>query len=437
MIGILTIFLWTIFVGCFSVPLVPEPLDRLNEINENNETQFKRRLVWSGGENALHFAVEIEKSVNGSYSNYLNEQTTKNFFDVSLLPGVYRFRIIPYDILGRPAESSRWAQFEIRSTISRDNIFSENSIEEISLAMDNITSIHTHVYENGICKICFSIEMVQIPGGTILMDSKEDVGSQQTITLASFRMSKFPVTQELYQEVMGTNPSRHNGGVGREPAAGEIQSRRPVDSVSWYEAIIFCNKLSIKEGLTPAYEMTIEYGGNLEDRSIFSSDTSTWGAVPTSNNDPRWNYIAIVPGSTGYRLTTEAQWEYACRAGSATIYYFGDNESELVNYAWYSVNSNNRTHQVGLKTPNAFGLYDMYGNVSEWCWDLAKYFGFTISSDGRNTIETGYRVRRGGSYSSSTNIYGFQLSGTIDSITADALPHRKDFNVGFRLVLPD
>jgi formylglycine-generating enzyme required for sulfatase activity len=272
-----------------------------------------------------------------------------------------------------------------------------------------------HVFVSGICTQpqCFMIEMADIPAGSFVRNT-------HTITLSAFRMSKFQVTQELYQAVMGNNPSLFSSN----PADGEIQGKRPVETVNWYHAIVFCNRLSLREGLTPAYEMQTE-----ADTSEWSSNPDTWGTLPTSSN-ARWNNVQVVDGSTGYRLPTEAQWEYACRAGSTTLWHFGDTESELVNYAWYSVNSLSRTRQVGLKLPNAWGLHDMHGNVWEWCWDWWGTFPNPADlEDPRGPASGVLRVERGGSWDSSA-------SYTESAIRSSNWPHYRDSNLGFRFVRP-
>ncbi|MDR2596963.1 MAG: formylglycine-generating enzyme family protein, partial [Treponema sp.] len=171
------------------------------------------------------------------------------------------------------------------------------------------------------------IVMVSIPAGTFIMGSpasepdREPEGADETqhsVTLSGFKMSKYEVTQEQYQAVMGSNPSFFTF-----PLAGETQGKRPVESVSWYDAIVFCNRLSIKEGLRPAYSL----GGN--------TDPAAWGNVPTLTfQNATWNAMQIVEGSNGYRLPTEAQWEYACRAGTTTAYNTGNTISD--DTGWYA-----------------------------------------------------------------------------------------------------
>ncbi|MDR1858772.1 MAG: formylglycine-generating enzyme family protein [Treponema sp.] len=264
------------------------------------------------------------------------------------------------------------------------------------------------------------MEMVPIPAGTFMMGSpasepnRRDDETKHSVTLSAFRMGKYQVTQGQYEAVMGTNPSHFTTGA----TAGESQNRRPVENVRWYDALVFCNKLSIKEGLSPAY------------RIDGSTDPAAWGAVPTSTthaNYATWDAAQIVPGATGYRLPTEAQWEYACRAGTTTAYNTGANITN--DTGWYSSNSGDETHEVGKKPANAWGLYDMHGNVLEWCWDWYGAYPSGAQSDPAGPVSGCNRVWRGGSWLS----YGQDLRSGWRGLI---FPSLRGHNVGFRLVRP-
>ena len=182
-----------------------------------------------------------------------------------------------------------------------------------------------------------------------------------------FYLGVYEVTQEEYETVMGRNPSCFSAkGGGKDRVAGQDTRRHPVESVSWNDAIAFCNKLSEREGLRPYYRS---------------------GAGEQSGGD-------------GYRLPTEAEWEYACRAGSTTRYSFGDDAASLGEFAWYDGNSGSKTHPVGQKRPNAFGLYDMHGNVWEWCWDgyEERYYANSPADDPLGPSQAAGRVIRGGGW---------------------------------------
>lgn len=182
-------------------------------------------------------------------------------------------------------------------------------------------------------------QMVEIPKGSIsLRDDR--TGQRWSVDIEPLLLGKFQVTQNLYFEVMKTAPSTFSG------------DNQPVETVTWKDAIDFCNLLSLQGGLAPCYDF---------------------------GHDEAVNFIAA---ANGFRLPTEAEWEYACRAGTSTIRY-----GELDSIAWYKDNSGRATHPVGQKEPNAWGLYDMLGNVWEWCTDLYD-----------TEIYGSYRIFRGGGW---------------------------------------
>ena len=192
------------------------------------------------------------------------------------------------------------------------------------------------------------MQFAYIPAGSFMMGSPEDEDDrrdaespQHKVTLKPFRMQTTPVTQKQWKEVMGNNPSNFDG------------DDLPVGCVSWNDCREFVKKLNQRD-----------------------------------------------PGK-GYRLPSEAEWEYACRAGTTTKYYSGNSESDLERAGWYRDNSGGKTHPAGQKEPNAWGLYDIHGNVWEWCedWYHSSYNG--APSDGSAWVSpTGkYRVLRGGSWS--------------------------------------
>jgi formylglycine-generating enzyme required for sulfatase activity len=246
------------------------------------------------------------------------------------------------------------------------------------------------------------METVWIDGGNFEMGSPEDeVGRfdderpQHRVTLTGFYMGKYPVTQEQYEAVMGTNPSGFKAAVSREDAG-----KLPVEQVTWYDAVEFCNKLSQFEGLTPVYTIR--------------------GRTPSEGYPVTNATVTADLSKNGYRLPTEAQWEYACRAGTKTAYYTGASIS--YDTGWYNANSGNTTHQVGKKLPNDWGLYDMHGNVWEWCGDQ-----FSDYLTGATLGDT--RVNRGGSWYSSPE--------SLRSACRNAdLPSTQFANLGFRVVRP-
>jgi formylglycine-generating enzyme required for sulfatase activity/tRNA A-37 threonylcarbamoyl transferase component Bud32 len=194
------------------------------------------------------------------------------------------------------------------------------------------------------------MKLVLIKPGKFLMGTPGDQGPEllhEVEITRPFYMGKFEVTQGQYEKVMGMNPSSNRASLDH-----------PVESVSWFDAVEFCHRLSLSAAERPHGRM--------------------------------------------YLLPTEAEWEYCCRAGASTAYSFGDDAKELKDYAWYTENSDKNTHPVGQLKPNAWGLYDMHGNVWEWCWDWysADYYQISKSpkQDPPGPSAGGTRVLRGGAW---------------------------------------
>ena len=239
------------------------------------------------------------------------------------------------------------------------------------------------------------------------------------VSLSAYFIGETEVTQELWEKVMGTNPS-HFQGAGKLPESGETQKKRPVEQVNWYHAIAFCNKLSIACNLEPCY--TVTAGGNQIDFS-----TLEYSAIPTTDNTD-WNNAAWDTGKNGFRLPTEAEWEWAAMGGTEDKWAGTDTESELINYAWYGVHSGSKTHEVKKKQPNGYGLYDMSGNVFEWCWDRYGPLPNPLPADYSGHASGSGQVVRGGCWYSSSSLVARAFRNGSASIAGGN-------HIGLRLVL--
>lgn len=233
------------------------------------------------------------------------------------------------------------------------------------------------------------IEMVYLPGGEFVMGSSEKGESPaHKVKLSPFYIDKYEVTQDMYKKLELPDPSHFKN------------SRNPVEMIGWVNAAIYCNERSIEEGLTPCY------------------DEKTWECDFSAN---------------GYRLPTEAEWEYAAGGGTSGKYYFGPDSKNLKNYAIYNKNSSGKPETTGARKPNPFGLYDMYGNVAEWCNDFyaADYYEKSPAENPRGPEQGKGRVIRGGSWNDGEDTVNSTARGMDESIT-DACILRD--TIGFRCV---
>jgi len=203
------------------------------------------------------------------------------------------------------------------------------------------------------------VEMVVVPSGWFVMgDGKGEADEKpHRVRVSSFCMDRLPVTQEEYERITGENPSKWRG------------RKNPVEQMRWSDAVRYCNARSRLEGLRPCY------------------DLKTWKCDFSAD---------------GYRLPTEAEWEYACRAGTRTRYSFGNDPVKLPQYGWFKDNSAGRPRPAGQKVPNPWGLFDMHGNVWEWCNDFygADYYSGSPERDPRGPASGETRVLRGGCWMS-------------------------------------
>ncbi len=243
-----------------------------------------------------------------------------------------------------------------------------------------------------IIKTKAGIEMVKIPAGWFQMGSdkgKPDESPVHKVWVDSFLMDKYEVTQDLYDKLVLGNPSHFKG------------ADNPIEQMRWSDAALYCNARSKDEGLELCY----------------------------NEETGECNFQA-----NGYRLPTEAEWEYACRAVTKGDYFFGNDPRMLKEYAWYAENSIDRTHPVGQKKPNPWGLYDMYGNVTEWCNDRydENYYKNSPDKNPRGP-EAGKRfVLRGSAWSSSPDVCRSSSRAGENPGFQDACFARD--NIGFRCV---
>ena len=250
--------------------------------------------------------------------------------------------------------------------------------------------------------------MVQVPGGTFQRTS----AAPDLTTVAPFRISANEITRTQFTAVTGLpDPSDANHSTG----AGD-----PVQRVTWYHALVFCNRLSLMEGCDPVYTIN------------GSTNPGVWGAPPTTNN-ATWNAATANWDANGYRLPTEMAWMWAAMGADAPVHgwakrFAGDDGANAIDdYAWYSVTSGAITHPVGTLAANELGLYDLSGNVWEWCWDWSAGYPSGAITDYTGPASGTNRTARGGSW-----YYNASYASVATRI--EFAPHMFANHLGFRVV---
>ncbi len=285
----------------------------------------------------------------------------------------------------------------VGASVTRDTIFNLVDGLVYTYRVRAVSKSKSSVYTAEITVIVGpnSPNMSLVQGGIFTMGDSVYASPMHAVTVNSFFISKTEVTQKQYKAIMESNPSNFS-------VVGE---NAPVEGITWFDCISYCNKLSVIDGKTPCYSI----GGN------------------TNPSDWMSGIVDCDFKANGYRLPTEAEWEFAAKGGEKSLGYTYCGDNAIDDAAWYLSNSGNTTHRVSTKIANELGLYDMSGNVWEWCWDWYGNYSSTVQSNPIGIPGGSYRVLRGGSYFCS---YAFNC---LPVFRADSDPDNKYYDVGFRV----
>ncbi len=318
-----------------------DPTDDTNDDTSGVKPgEVLRAPIMTGPTQGLSYIISWEET--GARSYYVEESKTSDFTDV-----------VSYEVNVNSLEFSHDESGQIYYYRVRTNTGVSDS------DWSNVVSVTIAQSPWDL----FDMKYMSIESGAFTMGDIQDLGESDEhpthrVNVSAFEIGVFEVTQKQYTAVIGSNPSKNYG----------VEEEYPVYYVSWYDAVKFCNILSDEAGLGRCY------------------DENTWECDFSQN---------------GFRLPTEAEWEYACRAESETAYNIGNEESDLEQAGWYKSNSRDSMRTVGRRQANAWGLHDMHGNVWEWCndWYNDWYYKTSPKNDPTGEITGHYRVKRGGDYS--------------------------------------
>lgn len=323
------------------------------------------RLVRSGkihfNHDSYHFIINENDTIVGN----IKAASTKND------------KIIEYSLFGEGAEN-----FHIDSETGKISINPDNNLyfnkANLYVLIAEAKSNKDKAYSNITIGIIQPPKMILVEEGEFEMGQPDkDIGRWtydeqpvHNVTLSSFYISKYEVTQLTYESVMGNNPSQYR------------DSNNPIEGVSWYDAVEFCNKLSILKGLEPCYSIN---KNQIDPNNKSEDDRKKWLI--------KCNFKA-----NGYRLPTEAEWEFAAKGGIKSKGYTYSGSSNIDEVAWYTNDRDRDKRNIGMKKPNELGLYDMSGNVEEWCWDWydSNYYSESTANNPYGPESGSRRIVRGG-----------------------------------------